>query len=402
MSRQLVWVRGGTDPEAVGALYAELTARLERPEPDWPVLVLAASREQFDDCVGRIAGPLDRVDVVIRTSGSTDGRGRLVGLSLDALLASARATLVRLGGPGRWLTSLPIEAVGGFQVVLRSVVAGLPPAVYTGHGFDPDRFARAAAMLDGAPRRYLSLVPTQLHRALGSAPAVLASFDAVLVGGAALAPQLAARALACGVPVVTTYGSTETAGGCVYDGVPLDGVRVRLSDDGRIHIGGPTRATRYLDAAPTECVEAGTPGSSEIGEWLVTNDLGEWVDGRLRVLGRSDDVVISGGVNVHPVAVEAALATLGGQWLVVGVPDAEWGQLLVAVTDLPGATLDDAKRATAGLVPAARPKAVVVVDALPLRPSGKPDRRAAVAFLLANFQFWWTETLARGSGSGER
>lgn len=376
----VTWVRGGTDPDAVGALYARLNELLAgSATPDAGPMLLAQTVEEFGSSRSRITQPLDDVDVVIRTSGSTDGLGHLVGLSLGALTASARATLARLGGPGQWVTSLPVHAVAGLQVVLRSALAGIAPVVYASPGgFDAPAFAACVARLAPGERHYLSLVPTQLHRAMDRAPELLAGFDAILVGGAALAPGLATRALDAGVRVVASYGSTETSGGCVYDGVPLDGVEVRLRE-GRIEIGGLTLATRYLDTeAQPFVVDHGR-------RWLATHDLGEWVEGRLVVRGRADDVIISGGVNVNPLDVEAALAALAGQWVVVGVPDAEWGERVVALGTGP-ATLADVRSATGHLGPAGRPVAVVRVESLPVRHTGKVDRRAAAALARRTLQ----------------
>ena len=367
------WGGGGTSAEAVHALYEGLRGGW-RPES---VVVMAPSRADADASAARITQPLDGVDVIIQTSGSTDGNGRLVGLSRTALDASARATHDRLGGPGQWLTSLPVHAVAGFQVVNRSARAGHRPVVYApAGGFDADLFAAGvAALVPGVPH-YLSLVPTQLHGIVDGARELLAGFDAIIVGGAALAPDLAARAADAGARIVRTYGSTETCGGCVYDGVPLDGVTARLVD-GRIHLGGPTLLTRYLDTLDQPFAADG---------WLATQDLGAWHDGRLQVLGRADDVIISGGVNVHPARVEAALAPLGAQWVVVGVPDDHWGQRVVAVTDAdPPPTLDAVRAATAHLPPADRPQGVLGVATLPLRPTGKVDRRALGEYAARSF-----------------
>lgn len=350
---------GGTSADAVGSLFRRLSSSRDP-------LVLAASEKEFEGICARMTQPLDGVDVVIRTSGSTDGHGHLVGLSRGALEASARATYARLCGPGQWVTSLPVHSIAGFQVVWRSVLAGIAPVVYApASGFDDEQFAAAVAGLRPGQPHYLSLVPTQLHRIIAQAPGLLTGFDAILVGGAALAPDLLARAQAAGARIVRSYGSTETSGGCVYDGMPLEGVRVELID-GRVHIGGPTLLTRYLD----------TDAQPFAGELLVTNDLGTWEGGRLRILGRADDVIISGGVNVHPVHVEAALAGLGGQWVVVGVPDERWGQRVVAVTDGTLPSPDAVRTATAALPPAERPKQVLRLSPLPVRPTGKIDRRA--------------------------
>lgn len=362
MSVPLVAGPAGTSPAAVAALYGALRRALDTGAG--PGLLLAPSAADVPALRARITQPLADVDVVIPTSGSTDGRGRLVGLSLDALVASATATLDRLGGPGQWLTSLPVHHVAGFQVVLRSALAGISPISHAG---GLDELARVPELRADVPR-YLSLVPTQLARALAT-PHLLTQFTAVLVGGAALPPNLAARARDAGVRVVTTYGMTETAGGCIYDGVPLRSVRVRLVA-GRIQLAGPVLATRYVDTPDQPFVVDGE-------RWLATADLGEWVDGRLRVLGRADDVIISGGSNVVPRVVEDALADLGGQWVVVPVPDDTWGQLVVAVSPTPH-RLADVRAATSHLPPAAQPRAVVTAP-LVVRGPGKVDRRAMAA-----------------------
>ncbi|WP_282005996.1 AMP-binding protein [Propioniciclava sinopodophylli] len=365
----LAWGGGGTSAEAVHTLYDRLLA-------PGPVLVMAPTRAAFEASVARITQPLDGVDVVIQTSGSTDGTGRLVGLSRAALAASAHATHARLGGPGQWLTSLPVHSVAGFQVVRRSALAGHRPVVYApAGGFDVDLFAAGIAKLTPGVPHYLSMVPTQLYGVVAEAPQLLAGFAAILVGGAALAPDLAARASAAGARIVRTYGSTETSGGCVYDGVPLDGVGVRVVE-GRVHLGGPTLLTRYLESADQPFAADG---------WLVTNDVGTWDGARLSVLGRADDVLISGGVNVHPAPVEAALSALGGQWVVVGVPDERWGQRVVAVTDGVLPDMDAVRAATADLAPAERPKDVLGLAPLPLRPTGKVDRRAVAEYAARRF-----------------
>jgi o-succinylbenzoate---CoA ligase len=330
--------------------------------------------------------PLERDDiaVVLPTSGST-GEPKGVLLPASALLHSARVTLDRLGGPGVWTLALPVGRIAGLQVLVRSLVAGRRPVPLPGK-FTPDAFLAATSALPsaGAARRYTALVPTQLVRLLDAAPEVvdtLRSYDAVLVGGAASAPSLLQRADAAGVRVVTTYGMTETCGGCVYDGRPLDGVRVDLAAPtdgrGRIRIGGPVvfagyRLRRDLTAA----------GLAE--GWHVTDDLGRWAeDRRLEVLGRLDDVVVSGGVNVPLLAVERAVAGVPGiaEVAAVGRPDPEWGTRVVAYVVLrPGATppsLADVRAVVAAKHPRAyAPREVIVVDALPVLASGKLDRAA--------------------------
>ena len=303
----------------------------------------------------------DDVAAVVPTSGST-GAPKGVLLSAAALTASATATATRLGGHGQWLLAIPTTHVGGLQVLVRSLLAGTTPVVLDGPT-TPAAFEAAADRLTGA-RRHVSLVPTQLRRLLGC-PA-LRSFDAVLLGGAAAPADLLEDARAAGVRVVTTYGMSETSGGCVYDGVPLDGVEVSLGEvDGRIRLRGPVLADGYRDGERFE------------GQFT-TDDLGAWADGRLVVLGRADDAVVTGGEKVSPTAVEDRLRSHPSvvDVAVVGVPDDEWGQRVVAAGVLRAAlSLDEARDHVAGPLPrAAAPRELRVLDALPLLASGKIDR----------------------------
>lgn len=324
--------------------------------------------------------------VVVRTSGST-GEPRDVMLSADALRASGDATARRLQGPGRWLLALPVHHVAGLQVLVRSVLAGTCPTVLADGPFRPPAFVAATDGMPGDLPRYTSLVPTQLVRLLDD-PAgrdALRRYDAVLVGGAATPPALLDRARGSDVRVVTTYGMTETCGGCVYDGRPLDGVDVALDDLGRVLLGGPVLADGYLGRPDLDAAAfVGRPRR------LRTQDLGRLDGGTLTVLGRADDVILSGGDNVAPAPVEAVLAELPGvaESCVVGVPDAEWGQLVVAVLVLrPGAqapALEEVRRLVGDRVgPTSAPRRVVVLPSLPSRGPGKTDRRA-VARLAAD------------------
>ena len=366
----------------VGALRAAL-------EDDGPAVLPVAEGSDGGGSDGGSSddGVPDDVVLVVRTSGST-GAPRAVLLSATALRASADATAERLAGPGRWLLALPVDHIAGLQVLVRSVLAGTGPTVLPPGPFRADRFAAAVAAAVGtgpAGPWYTSLVPTQLVRLLDDAAgtAALRRFDAVLVGGAATAGSLLDRAREAGVRVVTTYGMTETCGGCVYDGRPLDGVDVRLDATGRVWLAGPVLAVGYrgrphLDAE-TFTVDA------DGRRWLRTGDLGHLADGVLTVTGRADDVLVTGGVNVSPGPVEDLLTGLPGirEACVVGVPDAEWGQAVVAVLvvgpDGPPPLADLRRHVADRLGAAAAPRRVVVVPALPLRGPGKPDRRAAAA-----------------------
>ena len=225
------------------------------------------------------------VVAVVQTSGST-GEPRSVLLSATALRASARATHDRLGGAGHWLLALPPDHVAGLQVLVRSILAGTVPTVLAPGPFRAATFiATVAAMPTDGPR-YTSLVPTQLVRLLDHAGATdaLRSFDGVLLGGAAAAPDLLTRARAAGVAVVTTYGMTETCGGCVYDGRPLDGVSARLDGDGRILLAGPVLADGYL-GRPDLGAEAFVQVDGV--RHLRTSDQAPRSDGSLVVLGLS-------------------------------------------------------------------------------------------------------------------
>jgi o-succinylbenzoate---CoA ligase len=305
----------------------------------------------------------DDVAVVVPTSGSTgEPKGAL--LTAAALDASARAT-AQVVGEGQWLLALPTTHVAGLQVLVRSLLAGTTPEVLDGPTTVAS-FEAATGRLSG-PRRLASLVPTQLHR-LVDTPA-LQEYDAVLVGAAATPLELLERARAHGVRVVTTYGMSETCGGCVYDGVPLPGVTVDL-DDGQVLLGGPVLARGYRLRPDLDVAFAG-------GRFR-TGDLGRLVDGRLELLGRADDVVVTGGEKVPPAAVEAALRTHPAvrDVAVVGRPSAEWGAEVVAVV-VGEVALDALRDHVAATLPRSwAPRDVRLVEALPYLSSGKIDRMA--------------------------
>ena len=401
----------------------------------------------------RASGRSVGVDMVLRTSGSTTGTGKLVGVSMDALVASARATHKRLGGAGIWVLALPAYHAAGVQVLVRAAVAGTHVFnAYKEGGFDPQHLAQvidaassraggageAARAADAAGRAcpvYTSLVPTQLRRALDDEQlrGALARLDAVLIGGAAADAQLLEQAKAAGIKVVTTYGMSETCGGCVYDGQPLPGVSMDVDQaTGAIWLSGPMLATGYLGdeertrrcfvsrpqagegtsgvggtASAAESTEAGAtrpgaeagaggPGAgSDAGtgeparRWFITSDRGHIVDGRLQVLGRLDDVIISGGIKVEPGPIEALLALnpLVSECAVVGLPDLQWGQVVTAVVvpaSMPGLGRVDEGAILAQirvyleqkLSGAQCPKQVLLADALPYKGIGKVDRRA--------------------------
>ena len=315
---------------------------------------------------GAGGGVPGEVAVVIATSGST-GEPKGAQLTAAALLHSARASLERLGArPGsRWLCPLPTSHISGLGVLARSLVAGTDPVVVPrlADGADP------AAWGCG----YVSLVPTQLRRLL-DARAELASFEGILLGGAAAPAGLLAAARAAGARVVTTYGMSETCGGCVYDGVPLAGVPVRAAADGRLQIGGPVVFSGYR-GRPDLTAAVLADG------WFTTSDVGA-VDaaGRVTVRGRADEMINTGGEKVAPGEVAAVLETCPGvaEAVVVGQPDPEWGERVTAVVVAAdpaappslAALRDQVRDQIAGY---AAPRALVLVPAIPLLPSGKPD-----------------------------
>lgn len=311
--------------------------------------------------------------LLIETSGST-GRPKRVVLSRSAVVASVEASARRLGARGQWLLALPSSYVAGVQVICRSVIAGHPPLVV--ERLDVAGAVPAAA----ATTLFISLVPTQLHRLLDQPNQVeaLRTIHTILIGGGPVDPTLRSRAEAEGLRVVATYGSSETAGGCVYDGFPLDGVVLGTGADGRVRIGGPTVFDGYDgDPALTE--------ATLVDGWFVTSDVGRLDDdGRLHVLGRFDDVVISGGVKVPLPAVAARLREHPAVEAVevLGVPDGEWGSRVVAfvVGSAVGSRLcsvDDLRDWVAQVHPRSwAPREVVVLADLPLLPTGKADRES--------------------------
>jgi O-succinylbenzoic acid--CoA ligase len=353
----------------------------DRPQPRaWTYEDLAAAL--------RTAAP-ESVVVEVGTSGST-GSPKVARLTAGALLASARATLEVLGGPGRWLLATPTTHIAGIQVLVRSVLAGVPPVATEG-GFSVESFVAAAGTLDH-PRRYTALVPTQVRRLLDD-PAgrtALASLDLVLVGGAAVPASLRTEAAAAGALVVATYGMSETAGGCVYDGRPLPGTRMRIAEPdeqgvGVIELSGPTLASGYADrpAQSAAAFRVDPDGS----RWFRTDDLGRLDDGVLTVLGRRDDVVNTGGLKIAPAVVEEAVSTayphLSDRSVVVGLPDPLWGEAVtLVVAGGPAPALEDVRARLRPLLPAtALPTRVETVDRIPRLGPGKPDRRSVRALV---------------------
>lgn len=331
----------------------------------------------------------DPVAVIVGTSGSTGAPKRTL-LPVSALAHSAMATAIRLGGEGQWLLALPTHYVAGVQVLVRSLFAGTRPEVLLG-SFSVDAFVSAAAEMTD-PFRLTSLVPTQLARLLDTPEALpaLQRFNAILLGGAPASGQLLEHARAAGLKVVTTYGSAETCGGCVYDGVPLEGTEVAIETDAdgqpRIWLGGDTIALGYHDE------DHRTKQAFRVVDgmrWYRTDDLGEIsADGTLRVLGRADDVVITGGLKVSAAHVVARLTALDDvkDAFVYGCAHPEWGQELRAAVVLNpqrdlSSLADVAAQARTQLLSHELPKRFMALDSLPLLPNGKIDRQRLIGML---------------------
>lgn len=396
--------------------------------------------------LGQTEGP-ESLALVVGTSGST-GTPKQTALSVRALRASARATerffadcpssgsakqrRVVSEDPAQWLLALPAHYVAGAQVLARSVLAGTTPVVAAsitdGVSFTPEVFLNAAERLSCA-RRFVSLVPTQVHKLLEAAEAspalgseiydALGQFTGILLGGAPASASLLAAARELGLNVVTTYGSAETAGGCIYSGVALPGVRLRvvpedagLADSpvvagaeaaGRIWLGGEHLASGYMgdNARTASHFFVDAHGC----RWYRTDDYGSLVPPApntseddsasvLSVLGRSDDVIITGGVKVSSHAVAAVLESHPAvrEAAVAGVPDARWGAAVIAAVtlrNLPehyGADAAETARQLqqlcgARLGAAGVPKVVRIVPDFPAASTGKPDRLAIYSML---------------------
>ena len=326
--------------------------------------------------------------LLIQTSG-TSGKPKTVALSADALRASAASAHERLGGPGQWLLALPLTYIAGMSVLVRSIESGTEPVFMPSGPFDARTFVESVKEMTGT-RRYTALVPVQLARVLEEAEdnadalTVLRTLDAVLIGGQALEPELRKRTQALGVKIVTTYGSSETSGGCVYDGVPLSGVNVEIADGtGEILISAPQLASEYVG---DEQRTADTFQNRNGVIWYHTGDAGSLENGVLTVLGRLDRVITSGGLKIDLDAVEAVVRGISGclQALVIHIPDSEWG-LRPAVV-VPGVEEDAELSAqiydeiVAELGRVAAPKVVCFIDEIPRLSSGKPDLLALAAF----------------------
>lgn len=310
--------------------------------------------------------------VLVPTSGTT-GTPRVVEHSAAAVEASARAVSHALAvdpDRDRWLACVPLRRVAGRAIVLRALITETPVVVH--EHFDVDAVSEAAGECT-----LVSLVATQLRRLL-DARAPLERFRSVLVGGGAVPAELIDRALDAGVAVHTTYGLTQTFGGCVHDGAPLAGVEIDLDPyTDEIRVGGPVLMSRYVDDPLATRAAFTDDGRLRTGDIGVIDE-----SGRLRVVDRIKDLVITGGVNVIPVVVERVLSghSAVAEVCVVGATDPEWGERVVAwvvPADPNGPPVLAELRAYARerLDPAELPREVRIVDSLPRTPGGKLLRR---------------------------
>ena len=383
----LVRIPVPSGPAGLDALAEPLRAALSGTGPaiaPTPVVTATTSAAYVGSLLRAIAPdePLedDRTAVVLATSGST-GNPKGVLLSADGLLALNPWR----DEPGTWVAAIPLTSAGGLNVLTRALAPG---CTYVGvdslggaRPFTPAGFAVAIsdAMTHGLPLR-TSLVPAQVRRLLGDAQGVeaLQAFATILVGGAGLDTQLRDAAAAHGVSLISTYGMTETCGGCVYDGAPLDGVTVRIDSESRVSLGGPSIALGYRHQPALTAKHFSSDG-------FLTSDLGELHAGRLRIFGRIDDVITVNGVNVSVTAIEAVLRseTKVSDCAVIALDDPERGSRLIAF--ICGAHIDTealGDLVTERLGVAARPRAFTTIEHLPTLPGGKTDRQALIALAL--------------------
>ncbi len=301
------------------------------------------------------------ISIVVATSGST-GLVKEVAFSKSALIASADASNSFVGASfgAQWSLLLPVTHIAAVNVIIRSLQVGTVP-------IDLRNFDGEYPQVD-----FTSIVPTQLFRALNSDERLLRHLQgakAILVGGAALSQSLRTQAEDAGIHIIETYGMTETCGGCIYDGQGLDGVEFAITARGVIKIRGTVLATSYLNSAEQFGAEDG---------WFITNDLGKITNGVLRVLGRADDVIISGGENLSLTGVEATLSVRYPdlECSAFAVNDAQWGQAfhLAIVGEANQTEISHYLEAALGGI--AKPKGIHSVDSLPLLGIGKVDRLA--------------------------
>ena len=440
-------------PQEVALHPQAVQVRADQPAD--PHAMLGAFEQLLGGYAADAGAAAEPIALVVGTSGST-GTPKRTALTARALAASAAATEQFFGSnsdaASQWLLALPAHYIAGAQVLARSVLAGTAPviarSVIEPVHFSPEVFLQAVERMSSA-RRFISLVPTQLHKLLESADAdshlgadiheALSSFTGILLGGAPASADLLAAATALGLNTVTTYGSAETAGGCVYSGSVLPGVQVKLVPEegmpavpdiegksaieesvqvGRIWISGAHLASGYVGDA-TRTAEHFFTAADGI-RWYRTDDYGllspahgldsaahdsdsavQGSEPRLQALGRSDDVLISGGVKISARAVATVLEEHPAvrEACVIGLPDARWGTAIAAAVTLvpsadaaaaptenspaPNEELCDLLRARCAekLGAPAAPKQLSILPDFPLTSTGKPDRAKIYSIL---------------------
>ncbi|MDA2963035.1 MAG: AMP-binding protein [Actinomycetota bacterium] len=339
----------GSPTRAISQLAVEITAALDGSGP-----ALSFGQVRSKAVAGDIA-------IVIGTSGSS-GLVKEVAFTRKALIASAQASnaFIAAHRGAQFSLLLPLTHIAAVNVIIRSIEVGTLPV----------DLPNSSAQYPDAD--FTSIVPTQLFRALNSDARLLRhlqSAQAVLVGGAALAPSLRTQAESVGIHLIETYGMTETCGGCIYDGQGLNGVEFAITDNGVIKLRGTVMATAYLNP----------PHQFELNDgWFMTKDLGEITNGKLHVLGRVDDVIISGGENLSLTSIEATLAVRFPELecAAFAVDDLQWGQALhiAVVGDVNETEISHYLEAALGQI--AKPKGIHLLQSLPLLGIGKVDRLA--------------------------
>lgn len=368
-------LEGGRGSAPAARIFAAVTQALDihraggRPDPLF-VVAPGTDRDAASAEAEHLGVP-ETAGLLMRTSGSTTGTGKIVALSWDNLVSSARATEERFGGAGAWLAQLPYHHIAGFQTIFRSALAGVRPL--TAELTDADEIRRSLAESD-TDVVYFSLVPTQLAQILASPDVTDALRPATfLVGGQGVSADLLARGRTAGLSIATSYGMTETCGGCVYDGVALANTTVHLGDGGRIELSGDMVGLGYLGGIDPNAWRDTSPRTH------VTKDVGQMAGGRLNVLGRADDAITTGGLTIMPSLIEDEVTKITGLGcVVVPIPDERWGEAAIAVVD--GEADEAAVRAQvkANLGPGWAPTRIVHLTDIggtwPLTDSGKINR----------------------------
>ena len=345
---------------------------LRAVNPDWTLRdVMARLAKALDSDGPALAfGPTsashvaDHITIAVTTTGSS-GLSKQVGISASALRASAQSSNKFVGAQfgNTWSLLLPLTHIAGINILLRAHLLGTEPLDLRNHiGAYP-------------PADFTAVVPTQLFRALNGDEFLLKHLieaKTVLVGGAHLASDLHQRAIDAGINVVTTYGMTETTGGCVYNGIPLEGVELLITSENRIAIKGRTLATSYIG-------EEELWASNLVDDWFHTSDLGHIEDGKLIVDGRADDVIISGGENLSLSAIENSLHSRfpNRNFAAFAVHDSQWGEALHLAIEGDNSTnqVEIAEYLVEIFGAPAKPKGFLQLSKLPLVGIGKVDRK---------------------------